>query len=245
MTEQGMALDEQIVEVAESLQGEAQAPQTEQTVEVPSAEDWQKQVEERDVEIKGLKQALSKKGAEEQKLRNQVDSFTSMAEALSDVQDTMALHSDYFDELRGVTTEEPQAPRQGHYEQRQQQKADRAESEKNKPPPELSPEDADAFKDIYGIMSIKGWTKESPAIVKTLKMTSPIEALKSLKKSVQEEEEIRVNEGIQQKLKASGLTSAPPGGPSASSREFSAEQIGSMSYGQWVEQGRPNATRKN
>ncbi|HUV45579.1 MAG TPA: hypothetical protein VMW45_00725 [Dehalococcoidia bacterium] len=190
--------------------------ETEPVVETPT--DWQKQAEELTGEKKRLEQVVSKHAAEEQRLRSQVDSLTGISESISDIQDTMALHSDYFDELRGVTTEAPQAPKQGHYEQRQEQKKERAESEKNKPAQtEVDPEEMEAFYMAKSLIGIQGWDMEHPAVKKTQAMSSAKEALKVLQKAAKEENDNRVNEAVQQQLKDHGLTGAPPGGPSAPS----------------------------
>jgi len=222
---------------------EVQEVQPEAEVETPT-EDWQKQVEELTADKKRLEQVVSKHATEEQKLRNQVDSITGLADRQDRVEEQNALMLDYLEELRGSPEETVQPQTTSHSAKLEQQRKDR-EVAKPQAQPEVDPEEGEAFYMAKTLMGIQGWDMEHPAVVKTKSMSSAKEALKFLQKAAKEENDNRINDGIQQKLKASGLTSAPPGGPSASSREFSAEQIGSMSYGQWVEQGRPNATRKN
>lgn len=205
---------EKEMEVTSEVQ-ETQETQTE-AVETPSVEDLQKQIEELSADRKRLEQTVSKHAAEEQKLRGQVDSFTSMADRQDRLEEQNALMLDYLEELRGTTTETVQPQTTSHLAKLEQQ---RKEREVAKPQPEVDPEEIEAFYMAKSLIGIQGWDIEHPAVKKTQSMSSAKEALKVLQKAAKEENDKRINEAIQQHIKESGLTSAPAGGPSAAGQD--------------------------
>lgn len=202
---------------------EAQAEQPEAEVETPGAEDLQKQIEELTADRKRLEQTVSKHAAEEQKLRGQVGSFTTLADRQDRVEEQNALMLDYLEELRGTSAEPAQTiSHSSKLEQQRKEKAEseKAEAEKSKPQTEADSEEVEAFYMAKNLMNMQGWDMEHPAVVKTKSMSSPKEALRVLQKAAKEENDRRINETIQQQLKASGLTGAPPSGPSAQNTSF-------------------------
>jgi len=184
----------------------------------------------------------SKLAEREHKLAYGDQRWDSIQKKIDAQEETTALILDNLDELRGEPAE---AKKTSRVDKLRAQRLEELEKAK----PQYDSEEQKLLDQAYGIMQAQGWDESSAAYKKTQKATSGREIIEILKSEVKAENARIAKEQAeilyQQKLKEEGAAAGGAIGPSAAGQStYTPKQIGALSYDEWVEKGRPNATRE-
>ena len=196
-----------------------------------TVEELKKLLDQKDADIKKLRQAVARHSESEHKLKDQSETLAGLHKRLEGQEEMSAQMLDYLEELRGTGIEEPKPSRLSHREQLEQRRKEKVGVKEEVP---TNP----AVIKFVNYIDSQGLTFDNPLVKEAVaEDRDPEEALKYLRDKVKATEtttisklvEEKAQSLLEQKLKEFGLTASGAGGPSASGKDFTRERIAAMS----------------